>query len=57
MIGMKLILTGVALVFTASLMIKAIGKYPGPVIGAPLVVAWFGGAAMIVFGLLAAIWQ
>lgn len=57
MIGMKLMVTGLLLVFTASIFIKAIGKYPGPVVGAPLVFAWIGGAAMIVFGLLAAIWQ
>lgn len=57
MLGMKLMVIGLLLAFTASIFIKAIGKYPGPMVGAPLVFAWIVGAAMIVFGILAAILQ
>lgn len=46
MLGMKLMVTGLLLVLTANIFIKAIGKYPGLMVGLPIVFAWIGGAAM-----------
>jgi len=49
-------ITGLIMMAIATIVIKVVGKYPGPVVGLPVVAAWFGGAAMVVFGVFGAIW-
>ena len=57
MLGLKIAATGALLVLLSGLAIKTIGKWPGAPKGAPLLMAWFGGAAAVLAGCLMAIWE
>lgn len=39
---MKFMVTGLLLMLTASIIAKSIGKYPGPVVGVPIIFAFIG---------------
>ncbi len=54
--GLKFIVSGVLLLVISSIFMRAIGKYPGPAVGAPLILTWVGGVLMLLYGAFAAIW-
>ena len=53
---LKVAAIGLLLMLVSGVLVRAIGKWPGPVVGLPIVAAWFGGAAMAFCGLVAALW-
>jgi hypothetical protein len=55
-LGLKFIVSGVLLLVISSIFMRAIGKYPGPAVGAPLILTWVGGVLMLLYGAFAAIW-
>jgi hypothetical protein len=56
MLGLKIAATGALVMLLSGIAVKAIGGWPGVAKGLPLLIAWFGGAAAVVAGLLIAVW-
>jgi len=57
MFGLKLAITGLVLFFIASVFLIALPKYPGSLIGYPVLITWFTGVILIVSGIFISIWS
>lgn len=56
MLGLKIAATGAFVLLASGICIAHVGRWPGAWKGATLLIAWYGGTAAVLIGLLMALW-
>ena len=54
MLGLKIAATGIIVMLVSACVVRAVGRWPGAAVGLPLLVCFFGGAALV--GVLMMVW-